>query len=183
MLLAFIFSLFGGGDEGGFGGLSESEVRDLVEDSQRGGDNGLDDYTPPSGDTSSGGSGFTRPDVVSEIGVLDFAGSATVLSVQDMLDGDGYEQTTAKLAAEDERERTGVTLGEALRAAGIEDWNRVRVTGGFSATDLDRAPHDVDPTQYLLYWSNDDDPSPTVSFTNPQDGVRVTDVANIIVVN
>jgi hypothetical protein len=116
--------------------------------------------------------------------VLDLAGSANVLSVQDMLDGNGFEQTTATLSAEGGRERTGVTLAEVLRAVGIEDWTVVRIAGAFGdGTDVARAAHDVSPDQFLLYWSSDGDPSATVSLTNPQDGIRVVDVTNILVIN
>ena len=76
------------------------------------------------------------------------------------------------------------TLVEVLRAAGIEDWNRVRITGGFSATDIDRVAHDIEADQYLLCWSSGWwERRPTVLFTNPQGVVCVIDVANTIVAN
>lgn len=179
--------------EGGSGGVSgaqsdalEDALSDAIQDALSGGGFGSAGGSTDGSGTGSGTSGgfFTQPDTGAEIAVLDVAGTATVLSVQDMLDGNGFKQTTATLAAEGDRERTGVLLEEILDKAEVEDWNRLRITGGLGvATEVDREAHDADPDQYLLYWSSDGDPSATVTLSNPQDGVRVIDVTDIIVVD
>ncbi len=175
MLLALLVGIFGGGSERGSGSLGSSEVAAILGDSDSRG-----------GSDASSDEGYTVPDVgdLSHqiLTANQSGGLAASFSVQDMLDGNGFDATTVALAAEEGRERTGVLLGALLERAGIEDWNRLRILGALGdVTDVDRATFDADSDQFLLYWSDDDDPSPTVSLTNPTDQVSVTDVTNIVV--
>lgn len=176
MLLVFLFSLFGGSDDESFDGFSESDLRAL---------SGASGSRAGSSDGDSSGSGYTPPDsaaAVNRILVDQFGEVAGDFSVQDMLDGDGFDHTTSAIVAEGGRERTGVLLADLLAKAEIDDWSRVRLLGAFGeAIDVDRASFDATPDQYLLYWSSDGDPSATVSITDPVTGGRVTDVTNIVI--
>ena len=107
-----------------------------------------------------------------------------MLSVQDMLDGNGFSQTTSALEIESGRERTGVLLQAILAYAGVQDWNNVRLIGALGViTEVGRSRHDSSPDQYLLYWSSDGNPSATLTFTNPQDGLRVIDVTDVLILD
>jgi len=191
MIVALLFGIFADDDEfGGFGqfeGAAVSDLSDLESDSLEDAlSDAIQDALSGNSGSSSGGSGsgnpFTSSDRGSEIVILDPAGSVEVVSVQDLLDGNGFEQKTLTLDAEGGRERSGVILEEILEQTLGGVWSRVRIVGAFGeGTEVDREVHDADPDQYLLYWSSDGDPSATVTITNPEDGVRVIDVTDIIV--
>ncbi len=190
MIVAILFGIFDDDDrlgdfegfvgspgfEDGRRGSIDSDLQraidDIVSDALDG-DLDLDDYTPP--DVGS---------VAAQILVADrFGGLAATFSVQDMLDGNGFGVTTVDLAVEG-RERTGVLLGGLMEKAGIEDWNRISIVGAFGdSIDVERESFDSQPDQFLLYWSSDSDPSPTVTIADPSGSGRVIDVTNITVIN
>lgn len=195
MLVALLVGIFA--DDDGFGEFSDfealarsstfedggstpidSDLQDAIDDIIGGALSGnldLDDYVPP----DLGGAferGLIR--VTSTTAVLD------ALSIQDMLDGNGYGSTSAALTAEDGREREGILLEDLLDKAGAGDWNSVVIadTAGLIVS-VTRESWERDSEQYLLYWSSDDNPSATLSFSDPNGPTRLVDVVQITVLD
>lgn len=193
MIVAIGFGIFD--DDEGFGDFEEfarsssfedggsttidSDLQDAIDSiigDAFGDDFDLDDYKPPS---------FGVATNREEIRVTTSTEVIDTLSIQDMLDGNGYGSTSAALTAEGGREREGILLEDLLDKAGAGDWNTVVLTdfAGLIAS-VTRETWEEDSEQYLLYWSNDDDPSPTLSFSDPGGfGGRLVDVVQITVVD
>lgn len=166
-------------DGGGRSGQIDSDLQDAIDSiigDALGGSFDLDGYEPPS---------FGIATNREEIRVTDSLVVLDTLSIQEMLDGDGYGSTSAALRAEGGREREGILLEDLLDKAGAGDWNTVVLTdfAGLIAS-VTRETWEEDSEQYLLYWSNDDDPGPTLSFSDPGGfGGRLVDVVQITVVD
>ena len=135
----------------------------------------LDDYEPPNVGSD------VDPE---EIRVTRGTDLVDTLSIQQMLDGDGYDSTTVALVAEGGREREGILLEDLLERAGIDDWSTVILTGYTGQSTLVSSQSwEAAPDQFLLYWSSDGNPSPTLSFTDPTSSVRLIDVVQIAIVD
>jgi hypothetical protein len=165
-----------GGSSSSSGGSSDlQDAIDQIVGDALGGNFDLDDYQPP-----SFGVGSNRE----EIRVTDTTVVLDTLSIQDMLDSNGYGSTSVELDAEGGRKREGILLEDLLDKAGASDWNTVVLTDfGGQIASVTRETWEEDSEQYLLYWSGDTNPSPTLSFSVPGGPGRLVDVVQITVLD
>ena len=158
-----------------------------------GGNGGSADYRPPtsaeaaSGSRSDGVGGVdvNRIRVVRAgvpIAVLDIAAWLDSRTDKDCSDTQPFPVTCSRLGVQDGRLRQGVLLIDVLAQAGVDSWSSVLLRGGLGGEEatISRADVDQQPAQYLLYWSGDDRPSPTVTLESPVAG-SVVDVYEIVV--